>query len=380
MTTHEKWDVLLRVAFGVIAALFTLFVFLIGESQKTANEASTARANAQADLAKAQASELDARRTNAIERTSILGAEALVRAYVDSDQELACNAFLALSAVAALAHEDGLEELPKQVNAILSAKPTFAVECKVANSTTSGATSESFDIAEFRIKSAVQSSVAENVKDTEWYAVVLSLRASTSNAMTRSFVFADQLQSRLADRGEDMAVRVWRTSISDHYAVTVGGPSDKSDAERIAEMLRSSGLVSDAFAQDERNWIQQERNGAEPIVTLSQKLVGFRLFFHIPAAIDSRALRTQLVNEFEGLGASIGGFDNQEDRFGAGVDFARSSSDSRSAAEEVADLLNSVIAPRFDFEKLAIRPQTAITNEQIIGVWIDAVSLPNTQE
>lgn len=266
------------------------------------------------------------------------------------------------------------------MNAILSARPTFAIECKVANPTTSGATSESFDIAEFRIESAVQNNDVTHDADKDWYAVALSLRASTSNALARSLAFADQLQSRLADRNEAMAVRVWRTSISDHYAVTVGGPSAKDDAESIAGMLRASGLVSDAFVQDDRNWSQQERTGAEPVGNLPQTLVGFRLFFHIPEGVDSRALRTQLVNRFEERGASIGGFDNQEDQFGNGVDFARSSSDSMSAAEEVADLLNNVFVPTFGLEEIPIRPQTAITNEQIIGVWIGAASVPNPQE
>lgn len=370
MTAHEKWDVLLRVLFGLIAALFTLFVFLIGESQKDANEARATSANAQAELAKAQASELETRRTNAIERTSILGAEALVRAYFDSDQVLACNAFLGLSAVAALAHEDGLEELPKQVNAILSARPTFANECKLANSATSGATSESFDIAAFRIESAAQNDDVATATNAEWYAVALSLRASTSNARARVFAFADQLQARLADRDEILPVRVWRTSISDHYAVTVGGPGEKEDAERVAGMLRSTELVSDAFAQDDRNWDEQKRSGAEPDGTLVQTLAGFRLFFHIPTVIDSRALRIQLVNQFEGRGASIGGFDNQEDQFGVGVDFASSSSESRSAAEEVAEVLNVVFSTSFGLEEMSIRPQSAITNEQILGVWI----------
>lgn len=371
MSIHEKWDIFLRIVFGVIAALFTVFVFSVGETQKAANNASAVNSNAHAQLALVQASELETRRTDAIERTSILGAEALVRAYVDSDQVLACNAFLALSAVAAGAHEDGLEELPKQVNAILSARPTFANECKVANPGNSGATSESFDIAEFRIETAAQERNTTTSTNAEWYAVALSLRVSTPNALARAFAYADQLENSAAALDSTFSIQVWRTSISDHYTVTVGGPSEKDDAERIAAVLRTSGLVPDAFAQDDRNWTEQERNGALAVGMSPQTFAGFRLFFHIPETVDRRALRIQLVSLFEERGASIGGFDNQVDQFGVGVDFTESSSEGRRAAGEVADVLNETLSKPFGLETMSIRPQSALNNDRILGVWIN---------
>lgn len=49
-------------------------------------------------------------------------------------------------------------------------------------------------------------------------------------------------------------VRIYRTQISNSYAVTLGGASDRAAAIRQATRVRELGWVPDAFAQADRGW------------------------------------------------------------------------------------------------------------------------------
>jgi len=49
-------------------------------------------------------------------------------------------------------------------------------------------------------------------------------------------------------------VQIYRTKISDNYAIVLGGQMRRSDAVSLASAARQKGLAPDAFAQQDRSW------------------------------------------------------------------------------------------------------------------------------
>ncbi|SEN64868.1 hypothetical protein SAMN05192583_3250 [Sphingomonas gellani] len=84
-----------------------------------------------------------------------------------------------------------------------------------------------------------------------WFAVVGTLPQSAPGAVG---ALARQLNARLQGAGlPDNDVHVYRTRISNSFALTSGTDKSEEDARARARMLRRAGF-SDAFAQPDRGW------------------------------------------------------------------------------------------------------------------------------
>jgi hypothetical protein len=101
-------------------------------------------------------------------------------------------------------------------------------------------------------KSAAQVQAAEAVSPDvprnldRWFAVIASYPVS------RSGLAAARKQAEVAGTRVGCA-QVWRTKISNNYAVVVGGAANQASALVNAERSRSSGW-GDAFTQADREW------------------------------------------------------------------------------------------------------------------------------
>jgi hypothetical protein len=89
-------------------------------------------------------------------------------------------------------------------------------------------------------------------KDAPWYAVLASLPADDLNAAQE---LADEKAKMARGAGISQRVQIYRTKISNNYAVVLGGKLGKSTALLLAASAREKKLAPDAFAQQDRqNW------------------------------------------------------------------------------------------------------------------------------
>jgi hypothetical protein len=89
-------------------------------------------------------------------------------------------------------------------------------------------------------------------KGAPWYAVLASLPADDLNAAQE---LADEKAKMVRGAGISQPVQIYRTKISNNYAVVLGGKLSKSTAFLLAARARDKKLAPDAFAQQDRqNW------------------------------------------------------------------------------------------------------------------------------
>lgn len=90
------------------------------------------------------------------------------------------------------------------------------------------------------------------VPDQQWFVVLATVPTSQPTA-------AANLQKRIAQLVPaallgDRTVSVYRTRISNSFAVTLGGGMSKPDATQLAASIRRVPPFDDAFAQPDRDW------------------------------------------------------------------------------------------------------------------------------
>jgi len=88
-----------------------------------------------------------------------------------------------------------------------------------------------------------------------WYAVVASVpinQPQVASALARS------LNKQLAAATSTCDVYVFKTKISNSFAITSGPAKSEEDARRRVDVIRASGLVPDAFAQPDKGWTSAE--------------------------------------------------------------------------------------------------------------------------
>lgn len=85
-----------------------------------------------------------------------------------------------------------------------------------------------------------------------WFAVVSSVPLSQASSVPQ---LVASLKGRIAAAGVDGDVLAYCTRISRSIALTSGGPMDERKAQDRARLLRSRGVVADAFAQPDRGWV-----------------------------------------------------------------------------------------------------------------------------
>lgn len=99
------------------------------------------------------------------------------------------------------------------------------------------------------------SEAARPAASGRWFAVVGTLPQSAPGAVG---ALARQLNARLRGAGLPRHdVHIYRTQISNSFALTSGTDKSEEDARSRARMLRRAGFT-DAFAQPDRGWSPAE--------------------------------------------------------------------------------------------------------------------------
>jgi uncharacterized protein (DUF3084 family) len=84
---------------------------------------------------------------------------------------------------------------------------------------------------------------------TGWFAVVGSYPAKAGGLDQAKAQYQKVIAS-------GQCAQIWRTVISNSYAVVLGGRLSRGEAQRRARDARKQGLAGDAFAQPDRDWKQ----------------------------------------------------------------------------------------------------------------------------
>ena len=98
-----------------------------------------------------------------------------------------------------------------------------------------------------------EANVSPSVTTSGWFAVVASLETK-SQAIQR----IGQLKAAQPQSLKSYDFQVYKTQISDLYAVTIGGEASKADAVKRASLAREAGWVADAFAQRNQQWVREQ--------------------------------------------------------------------------------------------------------------------------
>jgi hypothetical protein len=84
-----------------------------------------------------------------------------------------------------------------------------------------------------------------------WYTVLASLPANDLDAARNIAKEKLKMAERL-NLSQD--IKVYKTKLSNNYAIVIGGQMARSDAIDLAATARQTGLATDAFAQQDRSW------------------------------------------------------------------------------------------------------------------------------
>lgn len=101
------------------------------------------------------------------------------------------------------------------------------------------------------VKTRIQEATLVAAPSGKWFAVIGSFPI---NGETQAKLFTDGLWKKARAAGETGAVQLYRTKLSNSYAVVLGGPLEKPTAMETALLARSIGLSADAFPQQDREW------------------------------------------------------------------------------------------------------------------------------
>jgi hypothetical protein len=87
--------------------------------------------------------------------------------------------------------------------------------------------------------------------ESPWHVVLASLAANDKSAACK---MAHEKLKIAQSEGLPEKIRLYRTKISDNYAVVIGEPMSRLDAVSLAVSARNKGLAEDTFAQQDRSW------------------------------------------------------------------------------------------------------------------------------
>jgi len=93
----------------------------------------------------------------------------------------------------------------------------------------------------------------EPVKEgAPWYTVLASLPANDLDTARNIAKEKLKMAERVGLPHKD--IEIYKTKLSNNYAIVIGGQMARSDAINLATSARQKGLATDAFAQQDRSW------------------------------------------------------------------------------------------------------------------------------
>jgi hypothetical protein len=101
------------------------------------------------------------------------------------------------------------------------------------------------------IKAQIAEATEPVIEGSPWYAVLASLSV---NELSAARDVANE-KLRVAEQiGLPQGVKIYKTRISNDYAVVIGGQMARSDALALVAAAKQKRLSTDAFAQQDRSW------------------------------------------------------------------------------------------------------------------------------
>jgi hypothetical protein len=103
-----------------------------------------------------------------------------------------------------------------------------------------------------RLEEATQSTDGK----VPWYSVLASIDGNDIETAKR--VAKEKLELSKSV-GIEAPIEIYKTKLSNNYAVVIGGPVTQTQAASLASKSRTEGLADDAFAQKDRSWAFVEK-------------------------------------------------------------------------------------------------------------------------
>jgi len=101
------------------------------------------------------------------------------------------------------------------------------------------------------VRARIQEATEAVAPAGKWFAVLASLSA---NDLPAAKQVANQKLKQAQAVVPDASVQIYKTKLSNNYAIVLGGPVEKRKALDLASLARSSSVAKDAFAQQDREW------------------------------------------------------------------------------------------------------------------------------
>ncbi len=103
-----------------------------------------------------------------------------------------------------------------------------------------------------RTQEATYSEISGTKKSTtQWFAVIFT---TSVNNLDLSKKIAQTKSDKVKSAGIIETVKIYKTKISNHFAIVLGDATDKQTAKSLVDKVRLLGIAQDAFVQQNREW------------------------------------------------------------------------------------------------------------------------------
>jgi hypothetical protein len=104
------------------------------------------------------------------------------------------------------------------------------------------------------VKTRIEEATQQAPISTPWFSVLASLPGDQRSTAEE---VANNKYQLIRAIDESLSVTVYKTKISNNYAVVVGGSLKKAEALSLARRARESHWADDSFAQRDREWTKE---------------------------------------------------------------------------------------------------------------------------
>lgn len=93
----------------------------------------------------------------------------------------------------------------------------------------------------------------EYASDGVWFTIVSSIPISFEEKKVDSI--ANNIYDKISAKGKKYSIELYKTTFSNRYAITLNGEQNKSDAIKLARLVRELDIEKTSFAQINKKWI-----------------------------------------------------------------------------------------------------------------------------
>jgi len=235
VTQYEKMDLKLRMVIAIIGACFAFFTYSVGQ-----------KLDAQNKLLKAASDE----------KGFVLSVDVLIEQFYTQDNKKFCNVSAALEDFAGRATKHGFQVLPTQINVVQASRRKDVSACSTSEKELAAEAKredEAIPGTELRVGETTQPTPDGKTSD-KWFAVVASFQGTEAGLRKAQGLANDINENIEAEELKNTPAQVWKTMVSGHYAVTLGGQQTEAEARKLAGIARRLKIASDAYPQIDKDW------------------------------------------------------------------------------------------------------------------------------